>query len=345
MNNKIILKTLNKEQNSKVPVWLMRQAGRYLPEYREIRSKFKNFLDVCYDPHTATEITLQPIRRFDLDAAIIFSDILVIPDLLGSNVEFTEKLGPTIHNKIQTIDDIRNLKKQENHKIQNVYKALELTREKLPQDKALIGFSGAPWTLACYMVDGRSTKNFQKTKDFAYNNPKEFQVLIDILTEEVIIHLINQIKSGAEILQIFDSWSGILNYENFYKFVILPTKKIIASIKKVYPNIPIIGFPKDSNFFYQQYAEETNVDAVSLDSNFPLDVAIKTLSAKFVLQGNLDPCYLLSKNTEILEEQINNILDLTKNINFIFNLGHGMVPESNIELVEFLVKTIRNYTK
>lgn len=250
----------------KTPIWIMRQAGRYLPEYLQTRKNFPNFLEFCYNPEAASKVTLQPIARFDLDCAIIFSDILVIPDALGVKVDFIKNKGPVL----KPISSAKNLSKIDfNNKIENIYEAINITRSKLSKEKPLIGFVGAPWTLATYLIEGGSSKDFVLTKNFAYNKKQEFLEIIEILTQNLILHIKNQIIAGANIIKIFDSWSGVLNEENFYDFSIKPIKKIFHEIKKEFPHIPIIGFPKGAGLFYKKYSNEIDLEILAIDSNIP----------------------------------------------------------------------------
>ena len=331
--------------NVKFPIWIMRQAGRYLPEYLEVRSKTPKFLDLCYNPDLLAKVTMQPIERFDLDAAIIFSDILVILDALKIKVSFEKNHGPIVE-KVKKFTEIKKFNQIdfENH-LSPIYEGIKKTRNLLPKNKPLIGFVGAPWTVATYLIEGEATKTFNLSKDFAYNNEKEFQKIIDLLTEISIIHLKNQIESGVQIVQIFDSWSGVLNEENFNKWVIKPSKIIVENIKKSFPNTAITGFPKGSGIFYKDYIKETKVDIIGLDSNLPLTWIRENIPKTIITQGMLDPIYLLEKDKGKLKEQILKILYTFDNHNHIFNLGHGILPQTPIENVTILIETIRNYAK
>jgi len=317
----------------------MRQAGRYLPEYMNIRKNTPDFLSLCYNPELASEVTLQPIRRFNFDAAIIFSDILVIPDALGQRVSFQKDHGPIL-DKITSFEEIKITDKETFiNNLSKVYEAIALTREMLPKEKPLIGFAGAPWTLATYMIEGGSSKQFSIVKNLAYNSQNEFSKLIDFLTDTVIWHLKKQIESGVSIVQIFDSWAGVLNKENYDKWVIKPMIKIVEEIKKTYPQILITGFPKDSQHLYKNYVEETKVDIISLDSNISRKWIVNNLPENIIYQGNLDPIYLLGSKEKI-KEQVEKILEDFAGKNLIFNLGHGILPNTPIENVEYLVETI-----
>jgi uroporphyrinogen decarboxylase len=342
MNN-LINTLLKKEKFSNPPIWIMRQAGRYLPEYREIRSDVKNFLELCYTPKLASEVTLQPIRRFDFDAAIIFSDILVIPDALGVKVEFVKNEGPKLQ-KIFTISDLKNFKIDniKSH-LQPVFEALALTKSKLGNDKALIGFSGSPWTLACYMIEGGGSKNFDLTRETAIRDEEFFKQLIEILTQNIITYLSLQIEAGADVVKLFDSWAGILPPTQLRKWVIEPTKKIVSEIKKCYPKTPIICFPRGIGMNYKEFALSVAPHGLALDQNMEKKWIKENLQENLdvVVQGNLDN-YLLAFGTKTeIEKEVLNILENFGSHPFIFNLGHGILPETPIENVELVVNLVR----
>jgi uroporphyrinogen decarboxylase len=341
----ILLKTLTKKEKfSKPPIWIMRQAGRYLPEYREVRSDVKNFLDLCYNPKLACEVTLQPIRRFDFDAAIIFSDILVIPDALGIKVEFVKNEGPKLQ-KISSSDELKNLKTQNIEKhLSPVFEALELTRSKLGKDKDLIGFSGSPWTLATYICEGGGSKNFEKVKELAIRDEEFFSLLIEILTESVIEYLSLQIKAGADVIQLFDSWAGILPPNQFQKWVIEPNKKIVNAIRAKHPQIPLICFPKGSGMLYENFTREIAPNAIAIDQNCPREWVKKNLQENLgaVVQGNFDNFLLAYGSKKQIEKEALEILKTFGDHPFIFNLGHGILPQTPIENVEFLLKLVRS---
>ena len=340
---KLIVNTLNGQIESPPPIWLMRQAGRHLPEYMELRSKSGSFLDFCYNPDLCVEATLQPIKRYGLDAAILFSDILVIPDALGQQVTFVPGKGPMLK-PISNINDIDKLNINNfSENLSPIYKSIEQLMVQLSSfssNPALIGFAGAPWTVATYMVEGGSSKDYYKTKKWAYEYPSEFRRLINILVDATSEHLINQIKSGAEVIQIFDSWAGILSSFQFDQWVIEPTKEIISRIKMRYPETPIIGFPRGAGVLYEKFVELTNVDAVSLDSTMSLSWAISHFKKDVVIQGNLDNLSLLIGG-DLMETEINNILSCISNKSFIFNLGHGVLPGTPISHVERLIEIVR----
>lgn len=324
--------------NDNVPIWLMRQAGRYLEEYRNVRNTTNSFLEFCYTPEKAAEVTLQPIRRFDFNAAIIFSDILVIPDALGVNVSFNQGEGPVLE-KI-TANDLDRLQYNGN-KLKPVYEAIKLVRDALPKEKTLIGFAGSPWTLSTYMVEGRGSKDYHIVKSWAYANPETFSKLIYILADSIVEHAIAQIESGANMFQLFDSWAGTLAAgDEFTKWVIEPTAYIISKIKEKYPDVPVIGFPRGAGISYIDYANKTGIDAISIDYSTPLEWAADNIN--IAIQGNLDPV-LLKNNKDMMLKQANKILNIMKGRKFIFNLGHGILPETPVENVKALVDLVKGF--
>ncbi len=339
-----ILRKENVRENSKnPPIWIMRQAGRYLPEYREIRANVSNFLELCYNPKLASEVTLQPIRRFDFDAAIIFSDILVIPDSLGLKVEFVKNEGPKL-SKISSQDDLKNFKigNVKNH-LQPVFETLALTKQKLAKDKTLIGFSGAPFTLACYMIEGGGSKNFDLVRQTAIKNEEFFAELINILTDEIVEYLSLQINAGADVVKLFDSWAGILTPSEFQKWVIAPAKKIVAKLRQIHPTTPIIYFPRGCGALYENFAKSVKCDAIAIDQNVPKLWAAENLQNHLgvVLQGNLDNQLLAYGSKTAIENEVKKIREIFGQKAFIFNLGHGILPQTPIENVELLVKLLR----
>ncbi|MHA1536892.1 MAG: uroporphyrinogen decarboxylase [Alphaproteobacteria bacterium] len=338
---KPLLAALRGQISARPPVWLMRQAGRYLPEYREIRSKSGSFLDLCYAPELATEVTLQPIRRFAMDGAILFCDILVVPHAMGQKVSFEEGKGPVLE-PVRTREEIARLDAGAVvAKLSPVYKAVGMIAKALPAETALIGFAGAPWTVASYMVEGGTSRDFLALKTLAYSQAAVFEVLIDRLVEASIAHLTAQAAAGAEVLQIFDTWAGILPSDQFEKWCIGPTRRIVEALRKQAPGIPIIGFPRGVGVGYVRYAGETGVDAVGLDTSVPLDWAARNLQDKVVLQGNLDPAMLVAGGAPMREAALG-IIDALAGGPFIFNLGHGVVPPTNPDNVADLLSTIRD---
>ena len=335
-----LLRALNGESLSPPPVWLMRQAGRYLPEYREVRTSVGGFLDLCHSPEKATEVTMQPIRRYGFDAAILFSDILVVPDALGQKVTFAEGEGPRL-NPLRKAEDLSVLSKVGfQDKVRTIWRTVESLRRTLDPSVALIGFAGSPWTVATYMVEGRGSKDYVSVKKMAYGDPELFQQIIDILIEASFDYLLGQIDHGAQVIQLFDSWAGVLPESEFERWVIAPTKLLVSRLKAARPGIKIIGFPKGAGVLTEAYALETGVDGVSLDSSQSLSWAVKTLSPRFTLQGNVDPCLLVTGG-KALERAVDHILETTRGVPFIFNLGHGIVPETPPENVKALMERIR----
>ncbi len=322
------------------PIWLMRQAGRYLPEYQAVRKKAGSFWTMCMTPDLSVEVTLQPIRRFDFDAAIIFSDILVIPCALGQKVRFEDGIGPIIE-PLSGVDSLIRDKAVWQDKLSPVYEALRNTRETLPENKALIGFAGAPWTLAAYMLEGRGTKDQGSARLYAYRNRGSFSELLELLSDAVAAHLICQLEAGANVVQIFDSWAGGLPEEAFRDWVIAPTKRAVATVRRKYPKAPIIGFPRQATQSgLESFAADTGVDAVSIDTATAIKWAVEKLSSDVVLQGNLDPLVLVAGG-EVLDRAIDNILEASTGTPFIFNLGHGILPSTPTENVERLVARVR----
>lgn len=339
-NKKPLLLALSGIQPDHTPFWFMRQAGRYLPEYRELRKKAKNFLDFCYTPEMACEATLQPIRRFGMDGAIIFSDILVVPHALGVGVQFEEGEGPVL----TPVTDEPTLKQLSLHAIEEklapVYEVLRLTKAALPKTTALIGFAGAPWTLACYMVEGRSSKKFQQIKTISTHDGIFFDKLISLLTRAVIKHLDLQIKAGAEIVQIFDSWAGLLTDNEYTNWVIEPTTKIVSEIKKLHPEIPVIGFPRQSGTKILSYARETGVNAVNFDTSVSIEWVKAKLQPAVIVQGALDQ-NVLAGNKDAMLKEAKSMIDMLKDKPFVFNLAHGILPTTPIENVAALSEFLK----
>lgn len=322
------------------PIWMMRQAGRYLPEYRALRSKAPSFLDFCYNPELAIEATLQPIRRFGFDAAIIFSDILVVPHALAQDVWFVEGEGPRLA-ALETREAVLQLASGlDLARLEPVYAALRGTKALLPAETALIGFCGAPWTLATYMIAGRGTLDQAPTRLFAYRDPEAFSILMDRLVEACIMHLGKQIEAGAEAVQIFDSWAGNLPEAEFTAWCEAPVARIVQAVKQQHPRVPVIAFPRGIAGGFKRFSETTGADAISLDTAARLTEARAALPAGVVTQGNLDPLVLIAGGAR-LDEAIDRILDDTRDTRHIFNLGHGILPPTPIAHVEQLVARVR----
>jgi len=343
MSQKLLLRALAGEILPRPPIWLMRQAGRYLPEYRAVRARGGSFLDLCYSPELAAEVTLQPIRRFGFDASILFSDILVIPDALGQGVRFEEKLGPLLSPCIQKGSDLAILNVEGTaERLKSVYETVRLLRQKLPVDVCLIGFAGAPWTVATYMAAGAGSRDQAVARIWAYQDPEGFAALIDILVQVTAEYLIGQVKAGAEVLQIFDTWAGSLPEPEFRRWCIKPTKEIIRRVKVEFPDIPVIGFPKGAGPLYSDYALETGVAGLSMDTALSLQFSRDKLQRSVTVQGNLDPLLVVAGGKSMLREA-ERILTLMGNRRFIFNLGHGIVPETPPENVAELVQFVKQW--
>lgn len=320
------------------PIWMMRQAGRYLPEYMRIRQEAGDFLSLCKDYKKASEVSLQPIEILGVDAAIIFSDILVVPLEMGMKLRFEKGEGPVFDNPISNIEDLKKLDTQNAHqKLNYVYDALKLTREKLPKDKALIGFCGSPWTIATYMIEGGGSKNYAKCKKMLYQNPELLHLILSNLTEVLKLYLEEQIKAGANAIQIFDSWASALEYNEFFNFSFNYMLKISNFIKNKYPNIPVILFPKGISGYLDKI--EGNFDVFGVDWSTPLELARDKLSHKYTLQGNMEPCRLYDKNS--IKESVDQILQIMKNKAHIFNLGHGILPDIPVENAKYFIKLVQ----
>ena len=343
INSSRIISAIHDKPCYPPPIWLMRQAGRHLPEYRELRLKEKNFLDFCLNTELAIEATLQPIRRYSFDAAILFSDILMIPHALGQKVWFEEGEGPRLEPIVGSYSLDRLDLSVLSQRLEPVYKTAAGVRTALPADKTLIGFAGAPWTVACYMIEGKGGQSeFQKSRMVSLTDPSLFASLIDLLEEATITHLLNQIQAGAGIVQIFDSWSGLCDEDGFYKWVIEPTRRIVTAIRQKAPNVPIIGFPRGAGASYIIYSALTGVDVVSLDTNIPIRWAVESFPSAIAIQGNLNPLRLLAGG-DSLASAIDGIRTSIGQRRFIFNLGHGIVPTTPPGHVDQLLKRVRQW--
>jgi uroporphyrinogen decarboxylase len=321
-------------------IWLMRQAGRYLPEYQKIRKDIKSFLDLCYNPEKAAEVTLQPIERFGLSAAIVFSDILVTADSLGVKVEFKENIGPVLE-KIESLEQAKNLQTtQYCTKFSSVKKTIEIAKKSL-NETPIIGFIGGSWTICAYLLEGRGKTNFQEAVKKIYTDPKIVETLINKVTEQNIYYLKEQIRGGADIVQIFESHCGIVPNEYLEQMVINPTNVICKEIKKEFPNIKIIGFPRGSGFSYEKFIAETDVDIIGCDQSVPIE-KMKTWQKDKIIQGNLDPLILFS-NPDVIKNQVDKIMQTLDNDRLIFNLGHGILPNTPVENVKFLVEYVKTW--
>lgn len=322
------------------PMWLMRQAGRYLPEYREVRRTVPSFLDLCLTPTLAAEVTLQPLRRFPFDAAIVFSDILIVPFALGQHVAFVEGEGPKL-DPVRNGTAIARLDLESAaSRLAPIYETVERVVGELPEIIPLIGFCGAPWTVATYMVEGAGSKDQATARALAYREPNTFQSLIDLLVEASSTYLIGQVEAGARALQIFDSWSGSLPEDEFARWCIAPTRAIVSRVRDACPDIPIIGFPRGAGPSAMRYAAETGIDAIGCDTSLPLDFMRDRLQSRFPVQGNLDPI-LLAAGGATLEARVKTILGTLGKGPFVFNLGHGILPQTPIENVERLAALVK----
>ena len=336
-----LVSVLNRQTAGAPPVWLMRQAGRYLPEYRALRAKAGSFWRMCMDVEMAAEITLQPVRRFGLDAAILFSDILVIPFAMGGEVRFEEGTGPllTQYRDLAVVEEDPSVWAE---KLAPVYETVRRVRAALPQKTALLGFAGAPWTLATYFVEGKGSVDQRAAKLWGYLDPDGFGEFLELLAECVAHHLLRQLAAGADGVQLFDSWAGGLSEWAYDEWVIKPTKRVVAAVRAVRPEAKIIGFPRAATLAgYERYGAETGVDAVSVDTAVPMTWAAKALAPQVVVQGNLDPVVLLAGGAA-MEKAVNGILHAMTDVPFIFNLGHGVLPETPPDHVADLVARVRD---
>jgi uroporphyrinogen decarboxylase len=337
---KPLLRVLGGETLPVPPVWMMRQAGRYLPEYRALRAKANGFLDLCYTPPLAAEVTLQPIRRFAFDAAILFSDILVVPDALGQEVRFVEGEGP----RLDPVPDAAALSRLRGEidlgRLGPVFETIERVKAELPTETALLGFCGAPWTVATYMVAGQGTSDQAPARLFAYRDPAGFGALIDLLVDASSTYLCRQIEAGVDAVQIFDSWAGILPPEEFRRWAIEPVARIVSTVRRQHPDARIIGFPKGAGALYELYARTVSVDAVGLDWTVDPGWARTALQRLKPVQGNLDPLALVAGG-EALDRGVDAVLDGLRDGPLIFNLGHGITQDTPIAHVERMLRRVR----
>ena len=341
-SNKNILRALAGETLKTPPIWVMRQAGRYLPEYRKLRAKAGNFLSLCYNSELAAEVTLQPIERFKLDAAIIFADILLIPQALGSELSFLEGDGPRL-SRISNKNDILKLKPANSihEHLAPIYNTVSLVAEQLSPKVALIGFAGAPWTVATYMIAGKGTKDQGPAHKFLKEDKDSFEMLINLLTEATILYLSKQIDAGAEVIKIFDSWAGSLKGEDFVNYAIIPIKKIITALNKLHPDVPIIAFPREAGLKYIDFANETGANCIAIDHSVDPEWAATNLQIDSCIQGNLNPKHMITGGKALLEETTK-ILDCFSNGPHIFNLGHGITPDGKPENLQLMIDRIRS---
>ena len=344
-HDKPLIAALKGIADERVPFWFMRQAGRYLPEYRELRAGAKGFLDLCFTPDKAAEVTLQPLRRFGMDGAILFSDILVVPYALGVDVRFAEGEGPIVGvtdspDKIAALN-LSTVRK----KAAPVAETIKLVKKGLPEGAALIGFAGAPWTVACYMLQGKGGKEFLPARKFALAHPALMEKLMATLTTATIDYLRMQIEAGAEAVQIFDSWAGLLTPEQFARWVTAPTRTIVSKLRESHPDIPIIGFAKGAGLQLQDYAKQTDVNCIGIDQQMTMEHALHCRAHPLqTVQGNLDPLLMACDKDGALR-QTEAILKATRNAPHVFNVGHGFIPETPIENVAAVSKLIREWRR
>jgi uroporphyrinogen decarboxylase len=336
----LLLETLRGKQGVQRPIWLMRQAGRYLPEYRALRERKGGFLALVYDAEAAAEITLQPIRRFGFDGAILFSDILIVPYAMGQDLEFLTGEGPRLSPRL--VDSALESLHAVPERLAPIYATVARVKAALPADKTLLGFAGSPWTVATYVVAGEGSRDQHETRAMAYRDPAAFQAIIDAIVAVTVDYLAGQIAAGAEAVQLFDSWAGSLAPAEFERWVIAPNAGIVAALKARYPRVPVIGFPKGAGEKLPAYARETGVDAVGIDETIDPLWAAKALPAGLPVQGNLDPLLLLAGGAE-LEKQTLRVLDAFADRPHVFNLGHGIGQFTPIEHVEQLLAVVRSW--
>jgi uroporphyrinogen decarboxylase len=340
VTDKPLLATVLGQRQARPPMWIMRQAGRYLPEYRETRTQAKDFLELCYTPELAVEVTLQPLRRFDLDAAILFSDILVIPDALGQKVRFATGEGPLLEALDEKGIDALEPEGAMSH-LAPVLETVRRLRATLPAGKTLIGFCGAPWTVATYMLGGRGSPDQWVARKFALEHPEAFDKLMDILVQTSIDYLAAQLDAGADVVQLFESWALNLDDTSFARQVMEPNRRIVEGLRQRIPNAPVIGFPRGAAGNLRRYAEATGVNALGIDFATPLDFVRSHLPAHLPVQGNLDPLRLVVGGKP-MEDQARAIIAAFADRPHIFNLGHGIVPETPIAHVERLIDLVKN---
>lgn len=338
---KALLKVLAGERVDPPPVWMMRQAGRYLPEYRETRARAGDFLTLCYTPELAAEVTMQPIRRFGFDAAILFADILLLPQALGADLWFETGEGPRL-STVNSEADVRKLKpKAEIHAtLSPVYESVRILSGELPREVALIGFAGAPWTVATYMVAGRGTPDQGPAHALMRENRQLFQRLIDLLTESTIEYLAAQIEAGAEVVKLFDSWAGSLKGNDFNDFAVGPARRIIAALKERHPGIPVIAFPREAGERYRGFARATGADCVALDNSVDADWAAAHVQTDGPVQGNLAPSHMVTGGPALVEET-RRIVRAFSGGPHVFNLGHGITPDASPDNVQLMIDTVR----
>ena len=344
MNNNNIINLFEDRQNKKIPIWFLRQAGRHIPEYYEIRAKSSNFIDFCLNEKLIIESTKLPLKYYNIDAAIVFSDILMIPWAMNRNVKFIKNFGPSMD---PMIPDETFIPKNINvtKALKPLANALKTLRKELPTSKCLIGFSGAPWTLACYMIEGHGSKDFIKTRTAIWNSNKWLTQLIETLSFYIADKLEMQAMSGADVLMIFDSWSHMIPNSFFKDLAINPIANIVQILRSRKIFKPIIGFPFKAGSSLTIYSYESEVDCIALDWTVNLNWAIKNINPSIIIQGNLDPASLIPENSLFLNDHVLSILDIMKDKKFIFNVGHGITPECKIDNVKKVVNIVNAYNR
>lgn len=343
--SKIFVDACLRKETPYTPVWMMRQAGRYLPEYMEVRAQAGNFLNLCHDPKKACEVTIQPLDIVGVDAAILFSDILVIPDEMGMDLEFIKGFGPKFNDPIEKEEDLDRLIGGEEaaNKLTYVYETIKLLKQELPEDKALIGFTGAPWTLATYMIEGQGTKTYNICKKMMYSNPEFLHRILRKVTDVVKHYMIKQIEAGADVVQIFDSWAAAIEPGKYDEFSWKYMVEIAEYIKEKYPEIPVIMFPKGVSAFIERGGVYGNFDVFGVDWGTPMALAKEKLGDKYVLQGNMEPCRLYSK--EATTQCVEAIQNVMQGEGHIFNLGHGILPDVPVENAKHFVSECQRVSK
>lgn len=340
LNQSLFLRALRRQPVERTPIWIMRQAGRYLPEYRKVREHAGDFLNLCKNPELACEVTLQPLRRYALDAAILFSDILTIPDAMGLGLYFAEGEGPCFTNPLQDTKAIHTLKIPSiPESLSYVFDAARLIRQEMPKELPLIGFSGSPWTLACYMVEGGSSRDFKRILNLIYTEKEAAHLLLNKLAVSVTAYLIEQIKAGVNAVMIFDTWGGVLTPQNYKDFSLAYMHQIVQQLKKEYPDIPVILFTKNGGQWLEWMAE-TGCDALGVDWTCDLASARKRVGGKVALQGNLDPAVLLTTKNCIRREVGSVLASYGYGTGHIFNLGHGITPDAPPENVAIMIEAV-----
>jgi len=340
VGTKLLLRVLAKQHVGVPPVWMMRQAGRYLPEYRAVREKAGGFLDLCFNPELAAEVTLQPVRRFGFDAAILFSDILVIPLALGRKLWFVEGEGPRLEPLVDEKALLSVAKQADAKQLLPIYETVRRVKAELNRETTLIGFCGAPWTVATYMVAGQGTPDQAPAKKLAANAPGAFQYLIDCLVDASVDYLAQQLDTGADVVQIFDTWAGSLPAQDFERWCVQPTKRIVEKLRAKKLGAKVIGFPRGAGKNIPRYIDETKIDAVSLESGIDRTFVRNDIQSRVPVQGNVDPL-ILRTGGAALDQEVDDVMEKFSNGPFIFNLGHGILPDTPVAHVEQMLKRVR----